>query len=154
MILRRLAMMTLEELKQDNQDTPIIVEGLNDKHALQILGINGSIIPLNKGMSIANFCDTIATDYKRVILLTDWDRKGGHLLRILHKNLEGRTTINIEYRKSIAKHSLIRTIEGLPSWINTEASQRQPFDIVTLDERIIRQDCLGYLMERLLPESG
>ena len=24
----------------------------------------------------------------------------------------------------------------------------------TLDERIIRQDCLGYLMERLLPESG
>ena len=24
----------------------------------------------------------------------------------------------------------------------------------TLDERVIRQDCLGYLMERLLPESG
>jgi len=24
----------------------------------------------------------------------------------------------------------------------------------TLDERIIRQDCLGYLMERLLPENG
>jgi hypothetical protein len=22
----------------------------------------------------------------------------------------------------------------------------------TLDERVIRQDCLGYLMERLLPE--
>ena len=109
----------IQELKQDNQDTPIIVEGQNDKHALQKLGINGTIIPLNKGMSIANFCDTLVTDYKKVILLTDWDRKGGHLLRILHQNLEGRTTINIEYRKSIAKLSLTRTIEGLPSWIHT-----------------------------------
>jgi hypothetical protein len=24
----------------------------------------------------------------------------------------------------------------------------------TLDEQIIRQDCLGYLMERLLPDTG
>ena len=30
----------------------------------------------------------------------------------------------------------------------------RPFmpSMFTLDERIIRQDCLGYLMERLLPE--
>jgi 5S rRNA maturation endonuclease (ribonuclease M5) len=109
----------LEELNQDNQNTPIIVEGLNDKHALQKLGITGTIILLNKGMSMANFCDHIATQYHKIILLTDWDRKGGHLLRILHQNLEGRLTINIEYRKSIAKLSLSRTIEGLPSWINT-----------------------------------
>jgi hypothetical protein len=26
--------------------------------------------------------------------------------------------------------------------------------MLTLDEKIIRQDCLGYLMERLLPEGG
>jgi hypothetical protein len=25
--------------------------------------------------------------------------------------------------------------------------------MLTLDEKIIRQDCLGYLMERLLPEN-
>jgi hypothetical protein len=32
----------------------------------------------------------------------------------------------------------------------------RPFmpSMFTLDERVIRQDCLGYLMERLLPESS
>jgi 5S rRNA maturation endonuclease (ribonuclease M5) len=109
----------LEELNHDNQTIPIIVEGIHDKQALQSLGIKGKIIPLNKGMSIANFCDKIASENTKIILLTDWDRKGGHLLRIIYQNLEGRITINIEYRKSLAKLSLIRTIEGLPSWINT-----------------------------------
>ena len=109
----------LDELILDNQDTPIIVEGLHDKKALNKLGFTGTIILLNKGMSITNFCDQITTHYTHVILLTDWDRKGGHLLRILYQNLEGRLTINIEYRKALAKLSLIRTLEGLPSWINT-----------------------------------
>ena len=109
----------LDELKQDNQNTPIIVEGHHDKTALETLGLIGTIIPLNKGMSIINFCDQIARQYTKVILLTDWDRKGGHLLRILYQNLEGRLTINTDYRKAIAKLSLSRTIEGLPSWIHT-----------------------------------
>ena len=109
----------LEELQQENQTIPIIVEGIHDKNALKKLGITGTIIPLNKGLPIANFCDQISTKYTKVILLTDWDRKGGHLLRILYQNLEGRININIEYRKSIAKLSLSRTIEGLPSWLNT-----------------------------------
>jgi hypothetical protein len=32
----------------------------------------------------------------------------------------------------------------------------RPFmpSMFTLDERVIRQDCLGYLMERLLPDTG
>ena len=32
----------------------------------------------------------------------------------------------------------------------------RPFmpSMFTLDERVIRQDCLGYLMERLLPKGG
>ena len=109
----------LDELKQDNQHTPIIVEGPHDKTALGTLGLTGPIISLNKGISITNFCDQIASQYTKVILLTDWDRKGGHLLRILYQNLEGRLTINTDYRKAIAKLSLSRTIEGLPSWIHT-----------------------------------
>ena len=55
----------LEELQQENQNTPIIVEGIHDKNALKKLGITGTIIPLNKGLPIANFCDQISTKYTK-----------------------------------------------------------------------------------------
>jgi len=109
----------LLELKEENKTVPIVVEGEKDKQALRKLEINGKIIRYNVGMSVSNFCDMIAKDYKKVILLTDWDRKGGYLCSTIKKNLESRMKINIEYRKFFAKKSMARTIEGLPSWIES-----------------------------------
>ncbi|MBU0496581.1 MAG: hypothetical protein KKC68_03520 [Candidatus Thermoplasmatota archaeon] len=109
----------LDELITENHHISIIVEGTKDKTALQQLGITGSIITINKGQSLTNFCDQLTQHYHHLILLTDWDRKGGHILRILRKNLEGRITMNLEYRRAIAQLSLIRTVEGLPSYLNT-----------------------------------
>ena len=109
----------LLELKEENKTVPIIVEGEKDKQALKKLDINGKIIRYNIGMSISNFCDNIAKDYKKIILLTDWDRKGGYLCSTIKKNLESRVKINTEYRKFFAKKSMTRTIEGLPSWIDS-----------------------------------
>ena len=109
----------LLELKEENKIIPIIVEGEKDKQALNKLEINGKIIRYNVGMSVSNFCDKIAKDYKKVILLTDWDRKGGYLCSTIKKNLESRVKINTEFRKFFAKKSMIRTIEGLPSWIES-----------------------------------
>jgi len=110
---------TLLELREENKTVPIIVEGEKDKQALQRLDISGEIIIYNVGMSIANFSDMIAQNYKKIILLTDWDRKGGFLCSVIRKNLEGRVKINLEYRKFFAKKSITRTIEGLPSWIDS-----------------------------------
>ncbi|MFW6121682.1 MAG: toprim domain-containing protein, partial [Petrotogales bacterium] len=98
---------------------PIIVEGYKDKEALHKLGIKGKIIRFNLGMSVSNFSDVIARKYKKIILLTDWDRKGGYLCSTIKKNLESRVKCNIKYRRALAKKSTIRTIEGLPSWIDT-----------------------------------
>jgi 5S rRNA maturation endonuclease (ribonuclease M5) len=109
----------LSELQEENKTVPIIVEGDKDMEALKKLGINGEIIRFNTGMSIANFCDMIAQKFKNVILLTDWDRKGGYLAYMIKKNLESRVKCNTKYREVFAKNSMIRTIEGLPSWINT-----------------------------------
>ena len=110
---------TLSEIREENKKVPIVVEGEKDKEALHKLDINGDIITLNTGVSLIDFCDKIAQEYKDIIILTDWDRRGGYLCHTIRKNLEGRVNCNIHYREILAKNSVIKTLEGLPSWIKT-----------------------------------
>jgi len=109
----------LLELQEENKRVPILVEGDKDIGALRKLNIKGIIISVNIGVSLSNFCDRIAQEYKNIIILTDWDWRGGRLCRTIRKNLEGRVNCNIRYREFFAKNTMIRTIEGLPSWIKT-----------------------------------
>ena len=109
----------LFELREENKTVPIIVEGDKDIEALRKLNITGEIIRFNVGLSIPDFCDMISQKYKNIILLTDWDRKGGYLCSTIKKNLESRVGCNTRYREIFAKRSMIRTLEGLPSWIET-----------------------------------
>ena len=110
---------TLEELKEKNKDLPIIVEGEKDVEALQRLGASGRIIRINQGISLSDFCDMIAREYKKVIILTDWDKKGGRLCMILKNNLAGRVMCNTVFRRVLAQYTTINSVEGLPSWIHT-----------------------------------
>jgi 2,5-diamino-6-(ribosylamino)-4(3H)-pyrimidinone 5'-phosphate reductase len=109
----------LSELIEENKNIPIVVEGEKDIFALKKLGVNGLIISINSGLSLTDFCDGLAQDYKEIIILTDWDRKGGFLCHTIRKNLEGRISCNLYYREVFAKNSIVRTVEGLPSWIET-----------------------------------
>jgi 5S rRNA maturation endonuclease (ribonuclease M5) len=109
----------LFNLREENRTVPIIVEGDKDIEALRKLNITGEIIRFNIGLSIPDFCDMISHKYKNIILLTDWDRKGGYLCSTIKNNLESRVGCNTRYREIFAKRSMIRTIEGLPSWIET-----------------------------------
>jgi len=109
----------LVELQYENKSTPIVVEGDKDIKALRKLDISGSIISVNAGVSLIDFCDKIAKEHSEVIILTDWDRKGGNICRTIKKNLEGRVNCNTKYRELFAKNTMIRTLEGLPSWLET-----------------------------------
>ncbi len=109
----------LLDLQEENKSIPILVEGDKDLLALRKLGLRGEIISINKGKSLSDFCDSLASEYKDIIILTDWDRKGEHLGHTIRKNLEGRVNCNMRYREFFAKNTTIRTIEGLPSWIET-----------------------------------
>jgi len=109
----------LSELQEENKKIPIVVEGEKDIEALRKLELKGTIISVNAGISLTDFCDRIARKYKEIIILTDWDRRGGYLCHTIRKNLEGRVNCNTRYREIFAKNAMIRTLEGLPSWIST-----------------------------------
>jgi len=109
----------LLSLIEENKRIPIVVEGEKDILALRKLGVNGSIISVNTGVSLTDFCDKLVQDYDDLIILTDWDRRGGYLCHTIKKNLEGRVKCNLHFREFFAKNSMIRTVEGLPSWIDT-----------------------------------
>ncbi len=109
----------LDTLREDNKTIPIIVEGDKDITALRKLGLTGEIIGFNKGQSVANFCDSIAQKYRKIILLTDWDWRGGRLGSSIKKHLENRVECNMTYRQLFAQRCTCRTVEGIPSWIST-----------------------------------
>ena len=117
---------TIEELEkvvgnliEENRKIPLLVEGEKDAAALRKLGVIGVIIRVNTGKNLSDFCDFIASRYQEIIILTDWDRRGGILCARIKKNLEGRVKCNTRYRKTLAKLTTIRTVEGLPSWIKS-----------------------------------
>ncbi len=109
----------LLDLKEKNTSVPIIVEGDKDVAALRKLDIKGVILSANTGKPLADFCDILAEQYSDIIILTDWDWRGGRLCHTIRKNLEGRVNCDIKYRENFARHTMIRTVEGLPSWIET-----------------------------------
>lgn len=111
--------LALSDLKEENKKIPIVVEGDKDITALHILDINKTIISLNSGLSLTDFCDKLAQKYKEIILLTDWDKKGGYLCGTIVKNLQGRVKCNTRFREIFAKNAMVRKVESLPSWINT-----------------------------------
>jgi 5S rRNA maturation endonuclease (ribonuclease M5) len=110
---------TLSELREDNKTVPIIVEGDKDIAALRVLEMPGEVIRFNKGQSVSDFCDEVAGQHRKVILLTDWDRRGGRLCLQLKKNLEYRVKVDTGYRGVFAKRCPCRTVEGMPSWLAT-----------------------------------
>ncbi|MEE9151791.1 MAG: toprim domain-containing protein [Thermoplasmata archaeon] len=106
----------LSELKALNADIPIIVEGESDVKTLRELGFEGEIIPINRGQSLFNFCEEIARKYPGVVILTDWDRKGGHLCRILSEDLKANDVqFNTKIRAKLAGYCKKETkdVEGL-----------------------------------------
>jgi 5S rRNA maturation endonuclease (ribonuclease M5) len=110
---------TLTELQEENTTVPVLVEGEKDVAALRTLELTGEIIRFNTGQSVSDFCDKIAQQHRKIIMLTDWDWRGGRLCQQIKKHLEYRVEVNLRYRSVFAQRCPCRTVEGLPSWIMT-----------------------------------
>jgi 5S rRNA maturation endonuclease (ribonuclease M5) len=110
----------LAELKILNRKMPIIVEGESDILALRELDLKGEVIQINVGQPLFTFCEELSRKYKEVIILTDWDRKGGHLCRVLSEDLKANDVkYNIKSRAKLAAYCKKETkdVEGLPGCV-------------------------------------
>jgi 5S rRNA maturation endonuclease (ribonuclease M5) len=110
----------VEELEHRSEDTPIVVEGLKDVHALRRMGVKKNIISLGKGLSVFAFCERLSRKSGSAIVLTDSDRKGGKLARMLKEALEAnnvKADTDLRARLALLSKKEVKDIEGLPTYI-------------------------------------
>ena len=126
-----------EELVDLSADAPIIVEGIRDAGALSRLGIEKNVVTLNRGVSILTFCEQISRKSKKAIVLTDWDRRGGQLARMLKESLMANGVGVIDSIRTqivILSKKEVKDVESMPTFIERlrarDASQRMRARIV------------------------
>ena len=98
-----------------------MVEGDNDVEALKALELPGEVIKLNQGKPIFNLVEEWSQRYKEMIILTDWDRKGGRLARILSEAFEANDMkYDMKFRKKLAFlcKKDIKDVQGLPRFMD------------------------------------
>ncbi len=110
----------LDELEELSRTTPIVVEGLRDVEALKHLGIERNVVTLGRGSTLFNICEELSRKSREVVVLTDWDRKGGRLARVLRDGLEANGVKVIDHIRTklvILSKKEIKDIESLPSFV-------------------------------------
>jgi 5S rRNA maturation endonuclease (ribonuclease M5) len=109
------------ELIERSESEPIIVEGVRDVRALREIGVEGLVKQVNTGAGIINFCEALAAEYDRFIILTDWDRKGG---QIAHHLMIGFESVDVKYdsqlraRMAMLAKKEVKDVESLPSYLD------------------------------------
>ena len=118
----------LDKLEDESEHSPIIVEGLRDVAALKLLGISKNVVPLNRGASVFSFAEQLSREWRNAIILTDWDRRGGQLARMLKEALVANgVSVNGQFRTQlvILSKKEVKDIESLPKFVeNLRLNQR------------------------------
>lgn len=120
----------LEDLRERKENVVILVEGKKDTYALMVLGVEGDIRRVHNGKGIFRTAEKLAGEGKEAIILTDWDRKGGQLCRLLKNALEANEVpFDDITRAKLARLSKkeIKDVESLPSFVSRlVAESRSP----------------------------
>ncbi|MEW6043570.1 MAG: toprim domain-containing protein [Thermoproteota archaeon] len=100
------------------QDSVVIVEGKRDTAALKSLGFTEEILEFHSFGGITKFADSVS-DYKNLIILFDFDKKGKYLTRRVIEQLERRTRIDMSYKKQLISvtRGRIGAIEELTRYV-------------------------------------
>ncbi len=112
----------LDDLRLRNEEVPILVEGDKDETALRALGFTGHIIKINRGLTMFAFSEAYARDWREAVVLTDWDRTGGQLARLLIDALEANgVRPDNTFRRAIARSTRkeILDVEGLHGYMES-----------------------------------
>ncbi len=103
----------------------VIVEGKKDLDALLFLGFNGNIKIYHHFKGTTNFVDYFLQNYKKLILLMDYDRKGILITKKIMNQLNSKF-VDLNYKKKLLKitKGQIKAIEEIKSfYINIAESK-------------------------------
>jgi 5S rRNA maturation endonuclease (ribonuclease M5) len=106
----------LDEIEKIS-DVLVIVEGIKDKKALEEFGFR-KVVTLSR-RPLFQIIEEIAAGNKKVMILTDFDKKGKELYGKLHHGLQRLgVVIDNSFREFLQKNTKLSHIEGLVSYIN------------------------------------
>jgi len=114
-------MKILEELSSRAPEQVILIEGQKDRAALSLLGVGGEVWQVHGPNSIFSLAERLATERKSAVVLTDWDRKGGQLARLLRSALVANS---VRYDDDVRRRLVrlvkmeIKDIESLPAFFS------------------------------------
>lgn len=131
-------LLVLDELAQANASVPIVVEGQRDVASLRRLACRGDIVPLHRGEPLFELCENLSRRTGEVVLLTDWDRKGGQLFDSLEAAFAAcGVRVDGAYRDKIRfwMRPPVRDVESLAGYV---ARGLERYHRTTLEERAAR----------------
>jgi dTMP kinase len=118
----------LQDLRERPENSTLLVEGRKDKAALWVLGVEGDVMPVQNGKRIIQVAEELAKDGREAIILTDWDRKGGQLCRLLRQALRACAVPYDDTKRAklvrLSKKE-IKDVESLPAFMSRLVSEAQ-----------------------------
>ncbi|MBI5680128.1 MAG: hypothetical protein HZC47_04455 [Methanobacterium sp.] len=131
MSFRRLSLIVEELSNCVEQGMPILIEGKKDEEALKELGINGNIIKVSgSGLKLFEIAEMAVESSSKVIILTDFDKKGDILAKKLSYDIQSLGSHpDLSIRKKIMKitRKYIKDIESLPKHIKQLELEINPY---------------------------
>ena len=124
----------MEELQKcAKQGIPILIEGKKDEEALNKLGINGNFIKVSGSpFKLYEIAEIATENSSRVIILTDFDKKGKELAKKLSEDIQGLGYHpDLEIRRKIMgmTHKYIKDIESLSRHIRQLKLEECPYEV-------------------------
>lgn len=118
--LERLEELILELQTLADRGAIIVVEGRKDADSLRFLGIKG-VIKLASQLPLLEFTELLSRSGKEIVLLMDWDKKGGMVERrilkyLLSYGIMPDTQIRSRIRNLVKKR--IKDVESLNNYVN------------------------------------
>jgi 5S rRNA maturation endonuclease (ribonuclease M5) len=131
MSFRRLSRIVEELSRCVEQGMPILIEGKKDEEALNELGITGNIIKVSgSGLKLFEIAEMATKTSSKVIILTDFDKKGDILAKKLSEDIQSLGSHpDLRIRKNIIKitRKYIKDIESLPKHMKQLELEINPY---------------------------
>ena len=105
----------VDRLREVAESGTVVIEGNRDRAALEWLGIGGLHITVHQGDPLHRLMEDLAVAAPPVVLLVDWDRTGGRLLKRLEEGLRGRVQVDLDCRRRLSSCCHSRCLEEVPA---------------------------------------